>query len=76
VDALAKYCLPTRDVRQALYDVAEALRFLHSKGIAHLNVNAENVLVKIDQRSRRLEGSAKLGDWNFAEKAGDGVCSA
>jgi TPR repeat protein len=68
VDAGAKYCLSAIDVTQAIYDVAEALRFMHSKGIVHMDVKAENVLVNIDRRSGRLEGCAKVGDFGVSRK--------
>jgi serine/threonine protein kinase len=44
-DAVRKYHLPASDVLQALRDVAEALRFMHSKGVVHIDVKAENGLV-------------------------------
>jgi serine/threonine protein kinase len=68
VDAVVKYCLSASDVWRALCDVAEALRFMHSKGIVHMDVNAENVLVKLDRRTGRPEGCAKLGDFGISRK--------
>ncbi|XP_019418128.1 PREDICTED: wee1-like protein kinase isoform X2 [Lupinus angustifolius] len=43
---------------EALYQVANALRFIHEKGIAHLDVKPDNIYVK--------NGVYKLGDFGCA----------
>ncbi|KAK7303841.1 hypothetical protein RJT34_14758 [Clitoria ternatea] len=45
-------------VLQALFQVANALRFIHEKGIAHLDVKPDNIYVK--------NGVYKLGDFGCA----------
>ncbi|XP_061369393.1 wee1-like protein kinase [Gastrolobium bilobum] len=45
-------------VLEALYQVANALRFIHEKGIAHLDVKPDNIYVK--------NGVYKLGDFGCA----------
>jgi hypothetical protein len=73
VDASSQYSLSANDVRQALCDIAEALRFMHSKGVVHMDVKAENVLVKVDRRSGRVEGRVKLADFGISRKKRDTV---
>jgi serine/threonine protein kinase len=68
VDAVVKYSLSGSDVWRGLCDVPEALRFMHSKGIVHMDVKAGNVLVKLDGRTRRPESCAKLGDFGISRK--------
>jgi serine/threonine protein kinase len=69
-DAVPNYLLPASDVPQALRDVAEALRFMRSKEIVHMAVKAENVLVKIETQSGRLDGCIKLGDFGICGRSG------
>ncbi|XP_052118741.1 wee1-like protein kinase isoform X1 [Arachis duranensis] len=45
-------------VLEALYQIANALRFIHEKGIAHLDVKPDNIYVK--------NGVYKLGDFGCA----------
>jgi TPR repeat protein len=68
MDAAAKFGLAASDVWQVLRDVAGALRFMHSKGVAHMDVKAENVLVNIEKQSGRLGGCVKLGDFGISRK--------
>ncbi|KAF3436413.1 hypothetical protein FNV43_RR23505 [Rhamnella rubrinervis] len=46
------------EVLQALYQIAKALRFIHEKGIVHLDVKPDNIYVK--------NGIYKLGDFGCA----------
>jgi serine/threonine protein kinase len=71
--ASSQYSLSANDVLQALRDIAEALRFMHSKGVVHMDVKAENVLVKVDRRNGRLEGRVKLADFGISRKKRDTV---
>jgi serine/threonine protein kinase len=68
VDAVTNSSLSASDVWQALCDVAEALRFMHSKGIVHMDVKAENIMVNIDKQSGRLDGCVKLGECGISRK--------
>ncbi|MED6206597.1 Mitosis inhibitor protein kinase wee1 [Stylosanthes scabra] len=47
-------------VLEALYQVANALKFIHEKGIAHLDVKPDNIYVK--------NGVYKLGDFGCATR--------
>ncbi|MED6106763.1 Mitosis inhibitor protein kinase wee1 [Stylosanthes scabra] len=49
-----------RQVLEALYQVANALKFIHEKGIAHLDVKPDNIYVK--------NGVYKLGDFGCATR--------
>jgi TPR repeat protein len=60
-----------REKRRVLCDVAEALYFMHSRGVVHMDVKAENVLLRFDKHSRRLDGRAKLTDFGVSRKKRD-----
>jgi len=48
---------------QYCYNVAEALKFLHERGVVHCDVKLENVLICVTQRSGSV---AKLSDFGSA----------
>ncbi|KAL9247179.1 hypothetical protein vseg_020637 [Gypsophila vaccaria] len=50
--------LTEEEVLKAIYQIARALRFIHEKGIAHLDLKPDNIYVK--------NGSFKLGDFGCA----------
>ncbi|EXB40825.1 Wee1-like protein kinase [Morus notabilis] len=47
-----------REVLEALYQIAKALKFIHEKGVAHLDVKPDNIYIK--------NGVYKLGDFGCA----------
>jgi serine/threonine protein kinase len=58
------------DLQRALCDVAEALYFMHKRGVVHMDVKAENVLVVVDDKDR-LDGRAKLADFGVSKQKRD-----
>jgi TPR repeat protein/serine/threonine protein kinase len=65
------YLQNVSDIRQGLCDVAEALHYMHSMGVVHMDVKAENVLVRIDKATGRLDGRVKLADFGISTKKRD-----
>ncbi|XP_072960722.1 wee1-like protein kinase [Typha angustifolia] len=54
------------DILAILYQIAKALRFMHERGIAHLDVKPENIYVK--------NGIYKLGDFGCATLVDRSLC--
>lgn len=56
-----------REARDAARLITDAIRFMHSKGIAHRDLKPENLLLV----SKDCDSSVKLGDFGFAKKCDD-----
>jgi len=52
--------LSTAEALHVLVDVADALEFAHGRGVVHLDIKPENVLLTAD-------GSPKVGDWGLSQ---------
>jgi serine/threonine protein kinase len=59
--------LPPEEARQIFVSVAQAVAFLHARGIAHRDIKAENMLLCPG-------GRVKMSDFGFARQADDGRC--
>lgn len=60
--------LPPRLLRRRLRDIASGLAYLHSKGIAHLDVKLENIVISD-------RNTAQLIDFGCARRFGGGDCA-
>lgn len=58
------------DFVKVLFDVSNAVSFLHSKNIVHRDIKAQNVLIDLD-RSNKLRGNAKLCDFGISKRRHD-----
>ncbi|WVQ80299.1 hypothetical protein IAT38_002404 [Cryptococcus sp. DSM 104549] len=61
---LSKSANPAKDMPDILFGIAQALRFLHARRIAHLDIKADNVLIGGD-------GQARLVDYGMAWWGGE-----
>jgi len=61
---LTKDRLPEEDCRTIFREVCKAVQYCHSKGIAHLDMKSDNILLKVNQFGE-IE-SIKICDFGFA----------
>jgi len=55
------------DIRMIAFNLAHALHYMHQKGIMHRDIKPPNLLIKIDERTKRLE-AAKLSDFGTSRE--------
>uniref|UniRef100_A0A8C4SJ64 Si:dkey-8e10.3 n=1 Tax=Erpetoichthys calabaricus TaxID=27687 RepID=A0A8C4SJ64_ERPCA len=60
-----KIGIPEKAVKRCAVQIAEALQFIHSKGLVHRDIKPENILL-LDQECCRV----KLADFGLAQKRG------
>ena len=59
-----------QDLRRLLADVLKGLKYIHSKGLAHLDIKPDNVFITKEKEGRRhrMEQTSDLGDTDEEEE--------
>jgi len=59
-----------QDLRRLLADVLKGLKYIHSKGLAHLDIKPDNVFITKEKESRKhhMEQTSDLGDSDEEEE--------